>query len=816
MTRIDVQATQRLFGVAPHLYGLFFEEINRSGDGGLYAELLRNRSFEDSLLPDRVTLSADGETFSTPEGWVGEFRGGEGKAAWVTDSGRSGLPGWTVEGVATEIDEHRTLNSSRRASLRADFSPGGTLTNDGFRGIAVDAGAEYHVLLFAEIEEEPVTLTLELVGADGSRHAGESVTLAPGGFERHDVTLTSASTDPDARFVIRSDAAASVTFGFASLMPADTHLGHGFRPDLFDMLAGLRPAFLRFPGGCVVEGFTRETATRFTDTIGPVWERPSTWLMWHYRSTNGLGFHEYLQLCEDLGAAAIYVVNCGMTCQTRGCELFHGDDLESFVDEALQAIEYARGDASTPLGARRAEAGHPEPFDLEYIEIGNENFGPEYEKRYALFFDRIRAQYPDIRLISNAHTEQAGLPTEIVGEHFYDSVDYFAERTGHFDSLDRTGPEIFVGEYAVNAGMDAGNLRSALGEVMFLLGVENNQDIVTLTSYAPLLENVDYVAWSPNLIAFDTTRVFGIPAYHALSMLGEHRGEHVVRTEVESGSANREAAGLPGIIARGGGLRFRNATVDGQPVEIAHQLQGLYVEEEGVFTAVEGPDPGIRLPFPGAEHLHRIVGGVFGGDPYQSGTFEIEVQPAPGVPFSLAVWASAQRSGPEGEQRAWTIRTVDVHSWAIGDGASQVTAGRLPPVPLAAEVALELSPDRFHRLRVATRRDGFDCFVDDVCVQRAVMPGYPSAMASATVTDDEVIVKLVNILGEADEVTIELDRDVRSEYTQVQLAGERLDVNSLDRPDAVKPIISRREGASGSFTLSVPAYSFTVLRLAIV
>lgn len=813
MTRIEVQATQRRFSVAPHLYGLFFEEINRAGDGGLYAELLRNRSFEDSLLPDGVTLSPDGETFTTREGWTGEFRGGEGKAAWVTDSGRAGLPGWTARGVKAGLDTSRTLNASRRASLRAEFSPGGSLTNDGFRGIPVETGSEYRVLLFAEVEGEPTRLTLELVGADGRRHAADTVVLTSGGFERHDVTLTSSATDPDARFVIRTEVAANIRLGFISLMPADTHLGHGFRPDLFQMLAGLRPAFLRFPGGCVVEGFTRETAMRFTDTIGPAWERPSTWLMWHYRSTNGLGFHEYLQLCEDLGAAAVYVVNCGMTCQTRGCELFHGDDLESFLEEAFQAIEYARGDVSTPLGARRAEAGHPDPFGLDYVEIGNENFGPAYEERYALFFDKIRERYPDIRLISNTHTERAGLPTEIVGEHFYDSADYFAERTTHFDSIDRTGPEVFVGEYAVNAGMDAGNLRSALGEVMFLLGIENNQDIVTLTSYAPLLENVDYVAWSPNLIAFDTTRAFGIPTYHALSMLGEHRGDYVVRTEVESGSANREAAGLPGLITRGGGLRFRNASVDGRPVDIAHQLQGQFVEDSGIFTAVEGPDPGIRLPFPGAEHLHRIVGGVFGGDSYQTGTFEVEVQPAPDVPFSLAVWASAQRSGPEGEQRAWTLRTVDVHSWAIGDGLSQVSAGRLPPVPLAVDVPLELSPDRFHRLRVVTRRDGFDCFVDDVCVQTAIMPAYPSAMASATVTDAEIIIKLVNIRGEADDVTIGLDCDVLSEYTQVQLAGERVASNTLEQPERVSAITSRQDGAARSFSLSVPAYSFTVLRL---
>ena len=296
-------------------------------------------------------------------------------------------------------------------------------------------------------------------------------------------------------------------------MPDNTYMGHGLRTDLVEKLKGMSPKFMRFPGGCIVEGTTPSTAMRFRDTVGPAWESPSKLFVWHYRSTLGLGFHEYLQLCEDLGMEPLYVCICGMTCQGRKSVLLEGEALDEMVQDTLDAIEYAIGSKESKWGRLRASMGHPEPFKMTYLEIGNENWGPDYEKRYNMIYKKVKELYPQIKTIANEHVEKNGCPAECVDEHFYNTTEFFAERVNYYDDYDRKGPKIFVGEVAVNEGNYMGQLYAALGEAAFLMGIEKNQDIVTLASYAPLFENVNYRAWYPNLIRFNNHQSLGIPTY---------------------------------------------------------------------------------------------------------------------------------------------------------------------------------------------------------------------------------------------------------------------------------------------------------------
>ena len=379
-------------------------------------------------------------------------------------------------------------------------------------------------------------------------YASKSLDIAGTDYQRFDLTLCPDHTDPDARFTLKSSSGGSLNLGFTSLMPRDTYKGHGMRKDLMEMLQNTSSRFLRFPGGCIVEGFTRETAVRFPHMIGPVWERPSHNLMWHYRTTNGLGYHEYLQICEDLGLEPMYVINCGITCQGRKPELFEGDELEQWIQEAFDAIDYATAPADSRWGRLRAQAGHPEPFKLTYLEIGNENDKDVYFSRYEKFYHAIHERYPQIKLISNTHTENRGLPTQIVDEHLYSTADTFVTASNKYRNYDRKGPRIFIGEYAVTSGLDIGNLKSALAETMYLMEAEKNQDIVRLTAYAPLFQNVDYTAWYPNLIAFNNHTCFGIPFYHALSMLSRNHGKSLLRTEADFRSGYPEPEGLNGLI----------------------------------------------------------------------------------------------------------------------------------------------------------------------------------------------------------------------------------------------------------------------------
>ena len=266
-------------------------------------------------------------------------------------------------------------------------------------------------------------------------------------------------------------------------------------------------------------------AYRWKQTIGDPSERRTQYNLWQYHATHGIGYHEYLQMCEDLGAEPLFVINCGMSHK----EVVPLDKMGEFVQDALDAIEYANGPVSSTWGALRAKNGHPAPFNLKYMEIGNENGGTAYQERYALFYDAIKAKYPQMHLIAD---EWSGRPTnrpiEIVDEHYYSTPEFFIANADKYDSYDRAGRKVYVGEYAVTQGCGQGNLRAAVGEAAFMTGLERNSDVVVMASYAPLFANVNYKKWNPDLIDFDSSRVYGIPSYYVQQMFSENRGDVVL------------------------------------------------------------------------------------------------------------------------------------------------------------------------------------------------------------------------------------------------------------------------------------------------
>lgn len=544
MSKLKIKTKERRFETARDLYGIFFEDINRAGDGGLYPEMLRNRSFEDSVLPEGYIQQEDGIHVKTVSGWLDEFCNGEGLCRWVKDNNipETEIPAWYTHNAKMELELTDTLNEHRDAALRIQFEKDGSLTNTGYCGISVKAGESYSLYLFAKAKEE---IGLDIaIEYQGKVLTGNSLVVSGQEYTRYDMKLTAAEDCHEAQLTISCKEGGEILLGFILLMPDNTYMGHGLRTDLVEKLKGMSPKFMRFPGGCIVEGTTPSTAMRFRDTVGPAWERPSKLFVWHYRSTLGLGFHEYLQLCEDLGMEPMYVCNCGMTCQGRKSVLLEGEALDEMVQDTLDAIEYAIGSKESKWGRLRASMGHPEPFKMTYLEIGNENWGPDYEKRYNMIYKKVKELYPQIKTIANEHVEKNGCPAECVDEHFYNTTEFFAERVNYYDDYDRKGPKIFVGEVAVNEGNYMGQLYAALGEAAFLMGIEKNQDIVTLASYAPLFENVNYRAWYPNLIRFNNHQSLGIPTYYVWKMFGQNRGEYVVRSEDEGGQCSLEEFGF--------------------------------------------------------------------------------------------------------------------------------------------------------------------------------------------------------------------------------------------------------------------------------
>ena len=544
-------------------------------------------------------------------------------------------------------------------------------------------------------------------------------------------------------------------------MPDNTYMGHGLRTDLVEKLKGMSPKFMRFPGGCIVEGTTPSTAMRFRDTVGPAWERPSKLFVWHYRSTLGLGFHEYLQLCEDLGMEPLYVCNCGMTCQGRKSVLLEGEALDEMVQDTLDAIEYAIGSKESKWGRLRASMGHPEPFKMTYLEIGNENWGPDYEKRYNMIYKKVKELYPQIKTIANEHVEKNGCPAECVDEHFYNTTEFFAERVNYYDDYDRKGPKIFVGEVAVNEGNYMGQLYAALGEAAFLMGIEKNQDIVTLASYAPLFENVNYRAWYPDLIRFNNHQSLGIPTYYVWKMFGQNRGEYVVRSEDEGGRVYRPRTGMASLKSNKE-LRFRNPIWNGEEAKITHELMGH----------VQDTEDGRLLQLPDEEQL-VITAGV---------------------------------------EKEWDAALVRPFLWKVNGGQCSLEEfGYMHDNKLTEDFAISVKPGEYHRFGYETDGKQICLYVDGELQKEISIPYGPAFVSVVTDTKDEIIIKAVNFAGDVDPVSITLDCQVQGDYTVTLLSGEKGDENSFEEPEKVKNITVNMHGASSEFVYEAPPYSVSAL-----
>lgn len=839
MSKITVKTSQVKFPVAESLYGLFFEDINRSGDSGLYPEMLRNRSFEDSIPPEGTEADPDGSVFVNRGGWPDIFNHGEGMSQWAARWPETPIPAWYGKDAEMVLDHGDTLNKNRLVSLKVKFQAGGEIWNIGYAGISAKQGEPNNLMFFLKADRD-VVLHVSLQNGSHKEYCGVNLQVEAGDYRRYDAVLTPCATDSDARLVISAGAPCTLRFGFTSLMPGDTYKGHGLRRDIVEMLKNTHSKFLRFPGGCIVEGFNLETAMRFSHTVGPVWERPTHQLMWHYRTTNGLGFHEYLQLCEDLDLEPMYVANCGLSCQGRAPEFFSEEETEVFLQECFDAIEYATGPVNSKWGALRAACGHPEPFPLKYIEIGNENWGPEYNWRYKKFYDALKAKYPDFIYISNTHTELDGLPTEVADEHYYNTPYFFAENAHKFDSYDRKGPKIFLGEYAVASGEHVTTHFAALGEAAFLTGVENNQDIVTLSAYAPLFQNADFTAWMPNLIVFDNHRVCGIPSYHMISLFARNRGKEVVSSQVESGTDYLPYCGIPGLISAKSGVQFKNALVNGEPVDISRVLQGDIEQSGEVFITKSGEMADYefskqdcpadrrwgelmkefqhqRIHFPGREEMGRMTAVTFGEEAQQCMTFEVDVKLDSDNAVTLTLWNHLfidPYAIDEPKALGWGIQSVRNRTWDLRDGKSSVQQRnfwRPKADPDARDVSLKYG--EFNHLKVVTRPDGYDCYLNGELIHQAMLPTYPLIATVATTDEETVYLKVVNVSDALQDVEVALDCNVESDYVAEVIAAAPDARNSLDDPNNVSVRTSALTGAAQSFVYRAPASSVSVLKL---
>lgn len=532
-TALRIDLSQPGIPVSPTLYGLMTEEINYSYDGGLYAELVRNRVFKDDE--------------QTPVHW-----------SVVQDAGGS---------AAIALDQRYPVAATAlTTSLRLDAAGAARghrvgIANAGYWGIPVKPHTRYRASFYAKTDAAGgVPLTVSIEGTVGKTvYAQAKGGRINGQWQRYSVTLkTAAGVKPTAaaRLVIATESPGTVWFNQVSLFPPTyKDRPNGNRVDLMQKLVDMKPGFLRFPGGNYVEGDTVATRFKWKETIGPIEQRPGHPGTWGYRSSDGMGLLEFLEWCEDMKAEPVLAVFAGYA--LKGETIPGGPALQPFVQEALDEIEYVTGDVSTPWGAQRAKDGHPAPFKLRYVEIGNEDgFEKQktYDGRYTQFHDAIKAKYPQLKLISTVNGkdwigQQQHLSSrvpDLVDEHYYYDVMGMLNDAARYDSYERGGPKVFIGEWAAREGEPTTNLYSALADAAFMAGMERNPDVVEMSSYAPLLVNVNPggMQWKSDLIGYDAQSSYGSPSYHMQKMFREYLGNVSLPVKAEKVSTQtwQEAA----------------------------------------------------------------------------------------------------------------------------------------------------------------------------------------------------------------------------------------------------------------------------------
>lgn len=527
---IRVQADQPK-AISEDLFGIFFEDINYAADGGLYAELIQNRSFEYS--------PADNPDWNFFTGWE-----------LIVQQGTCAL----------SLETEAPLHPNNPHYLGLHLKGSAALRNTGFDGIVYRAGESVQASLFARVTSGSIRSLKARLESRTGETLGEVVLPAPTAeWTQVTVSIPASGDDRHGRFSIQVEGEGTLALDMISLFPQNTfrQRANGLRPDLAQVIADLQPKFMRFPGGCLVHGDGLGNMYRWKDTIGPVETRREQFNLWNYHQSVGLGYFEYFQFCEDIGAKPLPVVPAGVCCPNTNAR-FNGlweegqqgltiDAMPDYVQEILDLIEWATGPATSTWGAKRAEAGHPEPFNLEYLGVGNEDrITPVFEERFRLIHDAVKATYPEITVIGTTGPRPEGedydlgwklareMHLDMVDEHGYKSPDWFWDNLHRFDAYDRSESRVYLGEYAAHDIGRRSTLRSALAEAAYMTSLERNGDLVRLSSYAPLLGKQRRSQWEPDLIYFDNTSVYPTINYYAQQLFSANAGDAYLPTEVVS------------------------------------------------------------------------------------------------------------------------------------------------------------------------------------------------------------------------------------------------------------------------------------------
>lgn len=533
-TVLEVDVTKTITKIQPTMFGLFFEDINFAADGGLYAEMIKNRSFE----------------FDKPlMGWE------------QPNSKRLSLN--KLSGFATPINVLENKPNSNFCRVLVNDDKGYELINEGFRGMGVKKEAHYNLSLnAANIEGSIKKIILQFIDKDKKVIGETNIVPISKEWKTYTAQIVATQTESKAKFKITFEGTGTIDLDMISLFPEETwkNRKNGLRKDIVQLLYDMKPGFLRFPGGCIVEGRTLADRYQWKKSVGNIEDRRTMINRWNmefshkqtpdYFQSFGLGFYEYFQLSEDIGATPLPILSCGMACQYNTAELTPIKELDPYIQDALDLIEFANGSELTPWGKLRSDMGHPASFNLKYIGVGNEQWGPDYIERYTIFEKAIKLKYPQIIIVSGSGPSPDGeffeygmqelkkLNAELIDEHYYKSPQWFRDNATRYDNYDRKGPKIFAGEYAAQSVSGANpnnrnNWECAFSEAAFMTGLERNAEVVNLTSYAPLMAHEEAWQWTPDMIWFNNLESYGSANYQVQKLFSTNKGTDLLSVTKE-------------------------------------------------------------------------------------------------------------------------------------------------------------------------------------------------------------------------------------------------------------------------------------------
>jgi len=773
--KIIVQVNQPGHTISPTLFGIFFEDINLSADGGMYPELVRNRSFEDAdTLQNWKFISTDSKS-----------------TASITTADVQARP---------PVPPLKPFN---RKSLCIMANGSFKLENVGYWGMNIVQGNRYSFKAAARSTDGyTATLNIKIVGADGQELASGQIQEFGGLWKYYSLNLIASGSDPKAHLEISGEGSGKLYIDMVSLLPVQTWKNHGLRTDLSEALDALHPKFLRFPGGCWVEGDDFAHMNHWKNTIGNIDDRTPLWNIWGYNATQGLGYHEYLQLAEDLGAAPLFCINVGMSHK----EIIPLDQIGQWVQDALDAIEYANGPVTSVWGSLRAKNGHPKPFNLKYMEIGNENGQTPYAERWALIAKAIQEKYPEVKLVANewAGSHPHDPNPEIIDEHYYDNPDWFIWNSNKYDSYDRKGPKIFIGEYAVTSGTGKGNLRGAVGEAAWMTGMERNSDIVVMGSYAPLLCNFNHKAWPVNLINFDSYHWYGLPSYYVQEMFANNQGTITLPVKIEN-APNIKPPYSSGRIGLGTWLNaaefkdLKVTTPDGRILyknEFSTNIDDWKKIGQGQWSVQDGVLSQSAI----AQNVTAFVGDTSWTD------------------YTIALKAR-KLSGENGFQIYFHCKNVYQRiRWDIGGYGNSTNLMDMGLTSVSMPSNIEIG--RWYDIKIVIRGTNVKGYLDGKLFQEVgdVRMAVKSLCASAARDEKsgDIIVKVVNASSESLQTKLDLrgaGKLLGSGKAIVLSSESPEDENTLEEPTKVSPKTEPLIISGNTITRSFPGNSLTIIRI---